>query len=82
MGNAARRGSPSSPRGDERVNISDWDREAGYNDLVTMGTLHRRGLVTSRGGRYILTPAVAYSLGLAAPRVGGTRPARRQRRAT
>ena len=66
----------------QQVNVSDWDRHAGNNDLVTMGTLRKRGLVTSRAGRYILTPAVAYSLGLAAPRVGGTRPARRHRRAT
>jgi hypothetical protein len=47
------------------VRCSEWDQHAGQNDHVTIATLKKRGLVTTAGENYSLTPPVAYSLGLA-----------------
>ena len=60
----------------EQVQVSDWDQRACTKDLVSMGTLRNRALVTMPGDHYVLTPPVAHSLGLASPTVGGARPAR------
>ncbi|MEA2372626.1 MAG: hypothetical protein QOH12_3020 [Solirubrobacteraceae bacterium] len=59
---------------------TSWDQHASNNDRVTMATLRKRGLVSASGGYYTLTPAVAYSLGLASRTVGPG--GRRKRQAT
>lgn len=56
-----------------RLERSEWDRRATNNDRVSLATLRKRGLITTAGEYYALTPPVAYSLGLAAKTVAPPR---------
>lgn len=52
-----------------RLERSEWDRRATNNDGVSLATLRKRGIITTAGEYYALTPPVAYSVGLAAKTV-------------
>jgi transcriptional regulator with XRE-family HTH domain len=46
----------------EGVDKQDWDQRRSNNDRVRMARLENLGLVQVRGGRYVPTPEVAYTM--------------------